>query len=141
MLQLKNLLVPLDFSEKNGTAVDIALDLARANKAHITLLHVIENIDLQGDNEVDSFELQLQERATRNLEKIAHKLQAAGATVDFVTRFGKRAREIALYQKDHGIDLIVMSSHPIDAEDPARSLATLSYQVAVLASCHVMLVK
>lgn len=141
MLQFKNLLVPLDFSEKNRAAVDIALDLARQNEAQITLLHIIESIDLPGDEEVDSFVLQLQRRAAGNLEETAKQIQDAGIPVEVVTRFGKRAREIAAYQQENDIDLIVVSSHTIDVDHPARSLATLSYQVAVLASCHVMLVK
>lgn len=141
MLQFVNVLVPLDFSDKNGKAIDVALELAKTNTARVTLLHVIESIDLSGDTEVDDFVEDLQQQATEKLEEMAEPFRTAGVEVDTVTRFGNRAREIATYENEKGIDLIVVSSHPIDEEHPARSLATMSYQIAVLANCNVMLVK
>jgi hypothetical protein len=39
------------------------------------------------------------------------------------------------------VDLVVMSSHVIDAEEPHKSWATLSYQVATFCPCPVLLVK
>jgi len=141
VLQFKDILVPLDFSFKNQTAVDIALDLARGNNAKVTLLHVIETIDLPGDREVDGFVSQLKTKAGKNLEKMAKAFEDANVPVETTIRVGKRAQEIARFEQENNIDLIVLSSHTIDAEHPARSLATLSYQVAVLANCHVMLVK
>ncbi len=141
MLQFNHVLVPLDLSDKNRRAIDIALDIAKSNGARVTLLHVVEDIDLPGDTEVDKFVSQLEERARQALGKATEPFTEAGVPVDVATRFGKRAREIAAFQRENGIDLIIMSSHTIDKEHPARSLATLSYQVAVLADCNVMLVK
>lgn len=141
MLQFVNVLVPLDFSDKNQKAVDIALELGKSNNARVSLLHVIEPIDLSGDDEVDDFVTQLQDQANQKLEQMAEPLRKAGVEVDTVTRFGNRAREIAAFEHENGIDLIIVSSHAVDEDHPARSLATMSYQVAVLAHCNVMLVK
>lgn len=141
MLHFKNILVPLDFSEKNQEAINIALELARTNNARVTLLHVIENIELSGDQEVDDFVSQLQQRAGQKLDQAAEPFINDNLEVNTTTRFGNRAREISAFEDEFGIDLIIVSSHTIDTEQPARSLATLSYQIAVLANCHVMLVK
>lgn len=141
MLQFVNVLVPLDFSDKNRKAIDVALELGKTNNARVTLLHVIENIDLSGDTEVDDFVEDLRQQANEKLEQMAEPFRTAGIEVDIVTRFGNRAREIAACENEKGIDLIVVSSHPIDEEHPSRSLATMSYQIAVLANCNVMLVK
>lgn len=141
MLQFNNLLVPLDFSDKNQAALDIALEMARPDEARVTLLHVIENIDLSGDHEVDDFVTELKDRATQKLEAAAAPFRDAGVTADCVLRLGKRSREIAAFENDNDIDLIIVSSHSIDAESPHRSVATLSYQIAVMATCNVMLVK
>ncbi len=65
----------------------------------------------------------------------------AKLAVEWKIRVGKRAREIASYEAEHDIDLIVLSSHPINPDDPGGSLATLSYQVALLSRCPVLLVK
>ena len=107
----------------------------------MTLLHVIELIDLPGDDDVREFTDRLRERADRELESRAQRFGDAKLAVDWKIRFGNRAREISAYETESDTDLIVMSSHDIDPEHPARSLATLSYQVAVLAKCPVLLVK
>lgn len=139
--RFRHILVPLDFTEKNQSALDIAFEMAVANQARVTLLHIIEAIDLPGDEEVEEFAEQLRARADRELELRAQRFAEANVAVEWKIRSGKRAREISSYEKGHDVDLIVLSSHAIDAEHPARSLATLSYQVAVLSNCPVLLVK
>ena len=139
--RFQHILIPLDFTEKNRAALDIAFEMAVANQAKVTLLHVIEPIDLPGDAEVREFVEQLRVRADGELETRCQRFSDAGITSDWKIRYGKRAEEVALYERDHDVDLIVLSSHPIDANHPARSLATLSYQIAVLSRCPVLLVK
>jgi nucleotide-binding universal stress UspA family protein len=139
--RFRHILVPLDFTEKNQSALDVAFEMAVANQSRVTLLHVIEQIDLPGDDEVDEFTDQLRQRADRELELRGQRFAEANVSIDWKIRLGERAREIAGYESEHAIDLIVLSSHPVDATDPARSLATLSYQVAVLSRCPVLLVK
>lgn len=139
--RFRHILVPLDFTEKNQAALDIAFEMAVANQSRVTLLHVIEQIDLPDDDEVDEFNDQLRQRADKELELSGQRFAEANVPIDWKIRLGQRVQEIAGYESEHGIDLIVMSSHPVDAENPARSLATLSYQVAVLSQCPVLLVK
>jgi nucleotide-binding universal stress UspA family protein len=107
----------------------------------VTLLHVIEQIDLPGDDEVEEFTDQLRQRADRELELRGQRFAEANVAIDWKIRLGKRGQEIAGYETEHDIDLIVLSSHLVDPDDPARSLATLSYQVALLSQCPVLLVK
>lgn len=139
--RFQHILIPLDFTEKNRAALDIAFEMAVANQAHVTLLHVIELIDLPGDDDVREFTERLRKRADRELELKAQRFADAKLAVDWKIRFGNRVQEISSYESDTDFDLIVLSSHRIDAEHPARSLATLSYQVAVLSTCPVLLVK
>jgi hypothetical protein len=42
---------------------------------------------------------------------------------------------------NHRVDLIAMSSHRFELAGERTSLATISYEVAVLASCPVLLLK
>ena len=139
--RFQHILIPLDFTEKNRAALDIAFEMAVANQARVTLLHVIEPIDLPGDDEVQQFVAQLQQRADRELEMYSQRFSDAGIVCDWKIRDGKRAEEVSKYERDHDVDLIVLSSHPIDADHPSRSLATLSYQIAVLSQCPILLVK
>ena len=142
--RFKNVLVPVDFAEKNWAALDVAFEIAVHNKATVTLLHVIETIDeggLNTDPEVNDFYERLKVRAERELETMGQRFVDAGVDVHERMRFGKRALEIVKFSVEHECDLIVMSSHPLAEANPAASLVTLSYQVSLLCTCPILLVK
>jgi nucleotide-binding universal stress UspA family protein len=139
--RFRHILIPLDFSEKTQAALDVAFELAVTNEARVTLLHVIETIDLPNDPEVKQFVQHLRQRADRELEFRAQRFSDAKLPIEWKIRVGKRAREIVAYESEHDIDLIVLNSHPLDPHDPGGSMATLSYQVALLSRCPVLLVK
>ena len=139
--RFRHILIPLDFSEKNQAALDVGFELAVTNQARVTLLHVVETIDLPDDPEVEQFVSHLKQRADKELEFRAQRFSEANLPVEWKIRVGKRSREIVDYESEHDIDLIVLSSHPINPQDPGGSLATLSYQVAILSRCPVLLVK
>ncbi|MBI1310626.1 universal stress protein [bacterium] len=142
--RFKNVLVPVDFAEKNWAALDVAFEIAVNNKAAVTLLHVIETIDegdLDADPDVTEFYRRLKQRGKRELETMGQRFVEAGIEVHEKIRFGKRAPEIVAYAAEHTSDLIIMSSHPLRESNPAASLVTLSYQVSLLCSCPILLVK
>ena len=142
--RFQNVLVPVDFTEKNWAALDIAFETAVVNKAAVTLLHVIETIDdgdFDDDPDVREFYRRLNERAERELETMSQRFVEAGISVQHKIRFGKRISEIVGFSIDHSIDLIVMSSHPLVDRNPAASIVTLSYQVSLLCECPILLVK
>lgn len=138
--RFQHILVPVDFTAKNEAALDIAFEAAVHNDAHVTLLHVVQTIDY-ADEEINEYYLRLDSASRKNLERMAQRFAEAGVAVDFKTRLGSRTHEIVQYANEHNIDLIVMSSHRIDREQPVRSLGTISYQVSMLCQCVVMLVK
>jgi nucleotide-binding universal stress UspA family protein len=139
--RFQHIVVPVDFTEKNLAALDVAFELAVANRARVTLLHVIETMDVESDAELEQFYARLQTRADSELERMAQRFIAAKIAVDRKIRFGKRLNEIVHDSADRHADLIVMSSHKPDLQKPAQTWATLSYQVSVLCSCPVLLVK
>ncbi len=142
--RFKNVLVPVDFAEKNWAALDVAFEVAVNNKAAVTLLHVIETIDegeLDADPDVTEFYRRLKQRAARELETMGQRFIESGVEVHEKIRFGKRAPEIVKFAEDHSTDLIVMSSHPLNEANPSATVVTLSYQVSLLCSCPILLVK
>jgi nucleotide-binding universal stress UspA family protein len=139
--RFQHILVPVDFTEKNLTALDLVFDLAVASRARVTLLHVIEAIDVEPDAELNRFYEKLQERADSELERLSQRFVAAGLAVDSKTRYGKRLTEIVSDIVERKADLVVMSSHKPDLAKPLQTWATLSYQVSVLCPCPVLLVK
>ncbi|HAK52884.1 MAG TPA: hypothetical protein DCM54_13415 [Gammaproteobacteria bacterium] len=52
---------------------------------------------------------------------------------------GSRSRTVTEFAHENNVDLIIVSSHPIEKVQSARSMASVSYQVAVLATCPVLL--
>ncbi|MBV8199813.1 MAG: universal stress protein [Acidobacteria bacterium] len=135
------LLVPLDFTDKNEAAVTIAMETARRDGAEVTLLHVIEIIDHMDFDEMADFYRKLEARAAANLAVITDRFNEAGVRARYEIVFGRRAESILEQAADLQTDLIVMSSHRVDREHPALGLGTMSYQVAIVARCPVLLVK
>jgi nucleotide-binding universal stress UspA family protein len=142
LARFHNLLVPLDFTPKNRQALDVAFELAIENRARVTLLHVIETFDSAADDdEIRQFYASLENRAWGELQVAAERFAGTQVPVGQKVLRGKRAAEIARYAGEHGIDLIVMSSHPVDLTQSGRSLATISYQVSIACPCAVLLLK
>lgn len=139
--RFQHILVPLDFTEHNRTALEVAIEMAVQNRARVTLLHVIESIEGSDDSESREFMQQLHQKSESELEVLAQPFEAAGVSVDRKVREGRRTAEIVQDAAERKADLIVMSSHPINPADPMKSLGTISYQVSILCSCPVLLVK
>ena len=138
----KKILLPLDFTAKNQSALQCALTMARQNRASVTLLHVIETIEYADDDtEIVQFYETLKRRARINLAARAERFEEAGISVSEKIVIGKRAHAIVSYALQSKHDLIVMSSHKVKLDDEPRGWATLSYQVCILSQCPVLLVK
>lgn len=136
-----HLLVPLDFTEKDEAAVTIAIETARRDGSEVTLLHVIETIDHMDFDEMSDFYQRLEARAAAKLAVLVDRCTSAGVRGRFEIVFGKRAQAILEHAAGSPTDLIVLSSHRVDRDHPALGLGTISYQVAIVARCPVLLVK
>jgi nucleotide-binding universal stress UspA family protein len=139
--RFQHILIPLDFTEKNLEALNIAFDLAIVNKARVTLLHVVEQISGEVDDELVKFYARLRVRAESELESKSQRFDQAGIAVDCKIRIGHRLHEIVTDSVERAADLIVMSSHKPDPTRPVQTWGTLSYQVSMLCQCPVLLVK
>jgi nucleotide-binding universal stress UspA family protein len=143
--RFQHLLVPIDFSKKNLAALDVAFEMASLNQARTTLLHVVEQIVTdetdEDDAELHAFYDQLQQRATTDLEAMSQRFAEAGLAIEYKVWVGARVPEIVRFTAERDVDLVVLSSHPLDPEQPVQSLASVSYQVSILCPCPVLLVK
>jgi nucleotide-binding universal stress UspA family protein len=139
--QFEHVLLPLDFSDKNEVALRTAHDILTARPVKLTLIHVIEPIAVADDVEIRNFTEQLRSKANEELKKRAQQFSDLDITVHCETLIGNRSRSTVSYAEEHGVDLILVSSHQISEGHSARSMASVSYQVAVLATCPVLLLK
>ena len=139
-----HILVPLSLTTKNKTAVDIAFDLAVHNKAAISLLHVVQSIESDSDSpdkETQDFYEHMRRRAESELESVSRRFLEADIQCEFKVRVGDRLGEIVKFASEHRVDLIVMSSHPVDPDRLAETWGTLSYKVSVICECPILLMK
>jgi nucleotide-binding universal stress UspA family protein len=83
----------------------------------------------------------LEARAAAKLFKMEEKLQASGVHARHEVVYGKRAETIVRYAEEHETDLMILSSHKVDRDHPALGLGTISYKIAIVARCPVLLVK
>ena len=136
----KKLLVPVDLTEKNRRSLEVARKMAMEDEAEIVLLHVIEELLLPLE-EVEDFYDELQDKAVEAMSKMAAPLEKKGIGVREVVTYGPRAERVVEFAAEDGVDLIILNSHRVDPESPGLGWATLSYKVAILSQCPVLLVK
>ena len=140
MLAIKNILFPVDFSERCCGAAPFVRAMAQRFGARITLMSVVSPFwqsaasgDLSASMVVDTAELK------RDLELRldgAFVREFAGLTVDRVAEIGDPAEIITRYAHTQGTDLIMMPTH---GYGPFRSLLLGSVTAKVLhdAQCPV----
>jgi nucleotide-binding universal stress UspA family protein len=136
----RKILVPVDFTEKNEAALSSAIEIAGGEGA-VTLLHVIETIEHIEFDEMADFYRGLETRATARLFAMEERFQGAGIRVRHDILYGKRAETIVRFAEEHGMDLMILSSHKVDRDHPALGWGTISYRIAIIARCPVLLVK
>jgi nucleotide-binding universal stress UspA family protein len=109
----KTILVPLDGSELSETALVHAVALAKPLQAQLVLMHVV--VFITRDFDVIPMEAaasaEVMAEAKRYLERAAGNLRRSGVTVTTFVASGRVADTIVAYAVDHGVDLIVMSTH------------------------------
>lgn len=136
-----NILVPVDFTLKNEAALNTALDLVRGKEAKVTLLHVIETIEHVEFDEMADFYRGLETRAAAKLYGLEERFKEALVPVYHEILYGKRTETIVHYAAEREVDLIVLSSHQVDRDHPALGVGAISYRIAIVARCPVLLVK
>jgi len=137
----KNILLPVDLSDRHQPALDIATELARQSGGEITLLHVVELIAGLSVEEEKPFYNRLERLAQQHLERLGGQVLARGIACRLVVILGQRAAEIARYATEKSVNLIVLTAPRIDPARPAAGWGSLSYRVGILSQCPVLLVK
>jgi universal stress protein A len=110
----KNILVAVDLSKDSAKILDKARQLAKANDAKLSLIHVIEPIAVGYAIEVSSIDVDgLHQEAA---EQARNSLLEMGANLDIPetrlhTALGQPAREIKELASEIKADLIIMGNH------------------------------
>jgi universal stress protein A len=116
--QLRQILLPTDFSGCANYALPYAAALARAAQAKIICLHVVEPVvptvgytGLAEPLPIADVSDQLEGSAERELPKLTACDECAGLEIEEVIVHGDPAAEIVRVAGERQVDLIVISSH------------------------------
>ncbi len=114
-LEIRSILVPIDFSESSNEAFQYAVAFARQFGAKLTLLHVIEVVTA-GDF-ADTFPLLLDDEAINTgckerLEDMVEELGVDSSLIEqILVREGRSFHEIGEAATEVRSDLIIISTH------------------------------
>lgn len=137
----KRILVPVDLTQRSLPAADAAFNFARQMGAEVILLHVIETIEHVELDELKPFYDRLEASAERGLQEFSERFEAEDLQIEHAVIYGHRTRDIVNFAIEKQADLIIMASHRIDADRPGHDWSSISYAVAILSPCPVLLVK
>jgi nucleotide-binding universal stress UspA family protein len=137
----KHILIPVGRVAEVEKALELAADMLKNEAGEITLLHVIELIQDMPREEFKSFYNGLEEQSEEDLKTAQRRYEERGIGINTRIVFGQRIKEILSHAEHERVDLIVLQSHLIDFTDPTKGWGTISYRVAILSRCPVMLVK
>jgi nucleotide-binding universal stress UspA family protein len=117
-LQLRKILLPTDFSGCANFALPYAAAIARAAKATVICINVVEPIvpavgysGLAEPMPVADISEQLEDSAERELPRLVDCEELHGLNVEEVIAHGDAAAEIVRVAGERRVDLIVISSH------------------------------
>ena len=117
MLRIQNILVATDFSDASARALDYARELARAFKASVHVMHVLEDLAAHAwTTEVYVAALpgvheEMEKQARERLEQIVTPEDRRDLATQTVLRLGSPFVEIVRYAREANIDLVVMGTH------------------------------
>jgi len=113
-LDLKKILVPIDFSKTSETALPWAASLAAESNAELILLHVVEKFPIDyvlGRELMNETITPLMKQAEAELKRMAGSLsKSTGANVSAVVRDGKPFEEICSAAQKLSADLIALTT-------------------------------
>ena len=137
----RRILVPIDLSEKSLAAVDLAYEFASQSGAEVILMHVIQTIEHISFEELKPFYERLANSARKGLQEFSERFVSNKLQIDQALVYGHRTKQIVDYAIEKRVDLIIMASHRIDPDRPGHDWSSISYAVAILSPCPVLLVK
>ncbi len=148
MLTAKSILVPTDFSEHSDKALELALQVAKQNKAKLYILHVIHEAMHQcasdyclSDELMQQMEGGMMSAAQQGIQKQLSKFpDTKEVEVVPVVRKGFPSDEILKEQQEKKVDLIVIA--PLGRTGIARFLiGSVTKNVVREAQCPVLVAK
>ncbi len=115
MLEIKKILVPIDFSDYSLKALSYAIDFAQLTNAELFIVYVIEPIiyptDFTLGEVVPTFESTIEVNFSEQLKKLAEEQIGDKLKYNLITKEGRPFLEIINAAKETDADLIIIATH------------------------------
>jgi len=144
-IELRRILVPIDFSEHSRKALQYAIPFAEQFKASIDLLYVVEPTIYPADFSFGqvgfpAVEDELRQRGGEELQGLIEREIGGRLPARSAIRTGKAFNEIDQYAADESIDLIIIATHGHSGVEHALFGSTAE-KVVRYAPCPVLVVR
>ena len=151
-MKIGKILVPHDGGQMSDKALTYAEELARALDSQITILYVIEEIEiphtlLLGNDRImiakarRSISKELEQKWNKFVQTKLQQLSSEKVKATSVVKIGDASDQILTFCKDNKVDLIVMGSRRLEgASRIIRALGSVARKVSEHAHCPVMIV-
>jgi nucleotide-binding universal stress UspA family protein len=143
-IDVRHILVPVDFSENTPAVLDWAAHLAEEHGSAVTLLHAyhlpVEFQQLEGAYLPQDFWASVKSEAEQNLSRYAEPLRARGLTVELIVREGYPATVIEEEAIEQRADLIVIGTRGLSGLKHLL-LGSIAERVVQKSPCPVLTVK
>ncbi|MCB9206464.1 MAG: universal stress protein [Ignavibacteriales bacterium] len=142
---VKNVLVPIDFSERSYVSIKYAVEIAEIYKASIQLLHVIEDklpavYALAGKLTIYDLIPDIEEKTKQKLEAIFTERGSSRILHQCFVKKGHAAKDILKFAKEYNSDLIVIATHGITGFEHLF-IGSVAEKVVRMSSCPVFTLK
>jgi nucleotide-binding universal stress UspA family protein len=143
-IDVRRILVPLDFSESSEAVLEWAAHLAEEHGSRVLLLHAyhlpVEFQQLEGAYLPDDFWATVKSESEQGLARYAERLRARGLEVETLAREGYPATAIEEEAERQGADLIVIGTRGLSGLRHLL-LGSIAERVVQRAPCPVLTVK
>ena len=114
---MKNIVVPIDFSEQSERALKVAADIAKKNNAELSVMHMLElspSVTSSTDLIPPQHMVHLLKITEERFEKFLQKPFLESVKVTPIIKHYKVFSEVNEVAQKHEADMIVMGSHGVD---------------------------
>ncbi|MFY9225008.1 MAG: universal stress protein [Blastocatellia bacterium] len=113
---IKNILVPIDFSDHSKQLLSYAMDLAKNYQAKLQLLHVIDTpvypaFYVMDQMAVTSVAENIKIRVIENLTNLVNELKEPNVKTEVFAVEGRAAKTITQFAEENDNDLILIATH------------------------------
>jgi nucleotide-binding universal stress UspA family protein len=145
VMQVNNILVPIDFSNHSEKALTYASEIAQSYNAQLQVLHIIEEtmhpaFSVTGKSSIFDLVPGIKEDSKKRIAKMLEKFVSDKVKSKVFIQGGRAANDIIKFAKENSTDLIVIATHGLTGLEHML-LGSVTEKVVRMAHCPVFTVK